>query len=43
MKLTDYIKFGFGFYIGYEAAKKFTNVVKETYPVVKERFKKGYC
>lgn len=42
MKLFDYIKFGFGFYIGYETAKKVKDVVKETYPVVIEKFKKGY-
>ena len=42
MKLIDSIKFGFGFFIGYEAAKKAKCVIKEIYPVLKERFKKGY-
>lgn len=42
MKIFDSIKFGFGFYIGYEAAKKAKGIVKELYPVIKDRFKKGY-
>lgn len=43
MKFIEYVKFGFGFYVGYEVGKKLTEVVKEVYPVIKERFKKGYC
>lgn len=43
MRLIDYVKFGFGFYIGYETAKEISKVVKEMYPVVKDRIKKGYC
>lgn len=42
MRLIDYVKFGFGFYIGYETAKELSEKVKEIYPIVKDRFKKGY-
>lgn len=42
MKLFDSIKFGFGFYIGYELAKSINDNLKEMYPVIKARIEKGY-
>ena len=43
MRLIDYVKFGFGFYVGYESAKKVVSIGKELYPLLKDRIKKGYC
>lgn len=43
MKLMDCIKFGFGFYVGYETAKEISKVVKEVYPILKKRIKEGHC
>lgn len=43
MRMMDYVKFGFGFFIGYETAKTLNEIVGEIYPVIKAKFKKGYC
>lgn len=41
-RLIDCIKLGFGFFIGYEAAKALNEIAGETYTILKERIKKGY-
>ena len=43
MKLRDYIKLGFGFYIGYELARNMDDLAAEVYKIVKKRIKDGYC
>ncbi len=40
-KLKDYIKLGFGFFIGYEVAKKLNEIAGEIYVIAKERITKG--
>ncbi len=42
VRLIDCIKLGFGFFIGYEVAKKLNEVAGEIYTVAKERITKGY-
>lgn len=42
VRLIDYIKLGFGFFIGYEVAKNLNEIAGEIYKVAKERIKKGY-
>lgn len=41
MKLITAIKFGFGFYIGYELAKTIYKVLGETYILLKEKDKEN--
>lgn len=43
MKLKDYIKAGFGFYIGYEIAKSLDDVGGEIFKLIKKRIKDGHC
>lgn len=40
--LSDYFKLGFGFYLGYETAKKVSDIVKEIYPIIKDRLTGKY-
>lgn len=40
--LSDYFKLGFGFYLGYEAAKKVSEIAKEIYPIIKNRLAGKY-
>lgn len=37
MKLKDYIKFGFGFYIGYEIARNLDSLGGEIFKMIKNR------
>lgn len=41
--MIEYIKFGFGFYFGYELAKALNEVAGEVYKVAKKRIKTGSC
>lgn len=43
MKIRDGIKFGFGFFIGYEIAKNLDELAAEVYKIIKKRIKNGYC
>lgn len=40
-KMKDYIKFGIGFYIGYEVAKTLNSIAGEVYTIAKKRIKNG--
>ena len=40
-KLKDCIKFGFGFYFGYEIAKALNEIAGETAILLKKRIEKG--
>lgn len=40
--IKEAIKLGFGFFIGYEVAKKLTEALGVVYPIVKKRIKEGY-
>lgn len=40
--MKEYFKFGFGFFIGYEVAKKLNQIAGETWIIVKKRIEKGY-
>lgn len=42
MKIKDGIKFGFGFYIGYEIARNLDSLAAEVYKMIKNRIEKGY-
>lgn len=42
MKLFDFIKLGFGFYIGYEVAKSIDKILGITTTQFKDRVEKGY-
>lgn len=42
IKLTECIKFGFGFFIGYELARNLNDVSADAIKVLVERIKKGY-
>lgn len=39
--VKDCIKFGFGFFVGYELARSINEVLKEAIPVVIKRIKEG--
>ncbi len=41
--MKEYIKFGFGFYFGYEIAKTLNEIAGETYKLLKNRVKNGSC
>lgn len=41
-KLIEYVKLGFGFYIGYEIAKALNETSGEAYSLLKKRIEKGY-
>lgn len=43
MKITDCIKLGFGFYIGYELAKNLDDIFGTVYKMLKERVNNGTC
>lgn len=43
LKLSDGIKIGAGFFIGYEVAKNLNEIAGEVYKILKERIKKGTC
>lgn len=40
--LKEYVKLGFGFYIGYETAKALDDILGEIFLNVKKRLEKGY-
>ena len=40
--MKEYIKFGFGFFFGYELAKTLNEIAGETYLLIKKRIEKGY-
>lgn len=42
MKFTDYVKLGFGFYVGYELAKAARDVAGDVVDVIKKRIRNGY-
>lgn len=42
MKLTEYIKLGFGFFFGYKLGEVVNEIAGETYKILKERIEKGY-
>lgn len=39
--MKEYLKFGFGFYFGYEIAKQLNKTAGEIYTIFKERIEKG--
>lgn len=39
--MKEYIKFGMGFFVGYELAKAINEIAGEVYTIVKDRIKKG--
>ena len=41
--MKEYFKFGFGFFLGYEVAKKLNETLGVIYPIVKKRIKEGSC
>ena len=41
--MKEFIKFGFGFYIGYEMAKVTKEIVTEAIDILKKRVKDGTC
>lgn len=43
MKFVECIKFGIGFFIGYEFAKVANEVAKEAYVIARKRIKDGAC
>ena len=40
--MKEYIKLGFGFFIGYEVAKTLNEAAGEVYTIIKNRIKNGY-
>lgn len=40
--MKEYFKFGFGFFIGYEVAKKLNEIAGEAWLMAKKRIEKGY-
>ena len=43
IKVRDFIKLGFGFYLGYELAKTINDIGGEYCKLLLERIKKGSC
>lgn len=43
MRLVDVIKFGFGFYVGYEIAKNLDDIAGTLYKAFKNRVQNGSC
>lgn len=41
--MKEYVKFGFGFFIGYEVAKTLNETLGEIWPIIKKRIKEGSC
>ena len=41
--MKEYIKFGFGFFIGYELAKTANEIGGEVCKILKKRIKEGTC
>lgn len=40
--MKEYFKFGFGFFFGYEVAKKLNEIAGETWLIIKKRLEQGY-
>ena len=40
--MREYIKFGFGFFIGYEIAKTLNEIAGESIKLFKQRLERGY-
>lgn len=43
MKFLEYVKLGFGLFIGYELAKSANEIAGEVYTILKKRIKEGSC